>query len=304
MSELPPASDVPTPPCRFEEAPFPVVRLLGHPVHALREAEAIDYILARLDEGRGGWVATHNLDHLRRLTRDADFARLCETASLRTADGKPLLWAARLQGTPLPQRVAGSDLTWSLTRAAAARGRSIFLLGGNPAASPEGKSTADRAAERFLARLPGLVVAGTLCPPFGFDADPARRREIAERVLSARPDIVYVALGSPRQERLISYLLPFWPRAWYLGVGISLSFVTGEVRRAPRWMRSIGLEWFHRLLQEPGRLGRRYLLEGLPFAAGLLVQSALGRAAASAPTAEPTRPGSAEPSRKAPSPRR
>lgn len=274
---VPSAADQLSGPCRFEDAPFPVVELLGQPVHALTEAEAIDHILRRLDEGRGGWVATHNLDHLRRLCRDRAFAELCATASLRTADGRPLLWAARLQGTPLPQRVAGSDLTWSLTEAAAAHGRSVFLLGGAPAPSPDQPSTADRAAECFRRRFPALAVAGTLCPPFGFDRDPVLLADIARRVAAARPDIVYVAVGSPKQEQLIRQLLPAWPRAWYLGVGISLSFVTGEVRRAPRWMQAAGLEWAHRLAQEPGRLARRYLLEGIPFAVRLLTASAVRR---------------------------
>lgn len=263
--------------CTFNEAPFPIVRLMGQPIHALTEADAIAYIVRRLDERRGGWVATHNLDHLRRLTRDPSFAALCGTASLRTADGKPLLWAARLQGTPLPERVAGSDLTWSLTAALAGAGRSVYLLGGSPAPSPNARTTAQHAADAMIARYPRLHIAGTYCPPFGFDKDPAQMQEIANRVIAAQPDVVYVAVGSPKQERLIEYLLPHWPTAWYLGVGISLSFVTGEVRRAPMWMRRAGLEWVHRMAQEPGRLARRYLLEGIPFAARLLIGSSLRR---------------------------
>lgn len=243
------------------------IRLLGVPIDRLTAPAAITAILAALREGRGGWVVTPNLDHLRRLVRDPEFAAICEDADLRLADGMPLVWASRLQRTPLPQRVAGSDLIWSLSEAAARQGRSIYLLGGNPGA-------AARAAEILATRFPGLLIAGVSCPEFGFDSDPARRQTVLAAVAGSRPDLVYVALGSPKQERLIRELRPLVPSAWCLGLGISFSFVTGEVRRAPRWMQRIGLEWAHRLRQEPRRLAGRYLLEGLPFAVRLLATSA------------------------------
>lgn len=243
------------------------IRLLGVPIDRVTASEAIGRILDALRDGRGGWVVTPNLDHLRRLVRDPEFAVLCENADLRLADGMPLVWASRLQRTPLPQRVAGSDLIWSLSQAAAREGRSVYLLGGNPGA-------AERAAQILVERFPGLRIAGICCPEFGFDRDSSRREAVLAEVTSARPDLVYVALGSPKQERMIRDLRPLVPGAWCLGLGISFSFVTGEVRRAPLWMQRLGLEWVHRLIQEPRRLGRRYLLEGLPFGARLLAASA------------------------------
>jgi N-acetylglucosaminyldiphosphoundecaprenol N-acetyl-beta-D-mannosaminyltransferase len=179
----------------------------------------------------------------------------------------PLIWASRLQGTPLPARVAGSDLIWSLTERAAREGCSVFLLGGNPGA-------AEAAAAEFTRRFPALRVAGHYCPPVGFENDPVQAAAIDAMLAAARPDIVYVGLGAPKQERLITRLRPLLPAAWFLGIGISFSFVTGEVRRAPRWMQVAGLEWAHRLVQEPRRLAKRYLVHGLPFAAKLLAVSA------------------------------
>lgn len=246
--------------------PVAAVELLGQRVDRLTEAEVVTHILAALDDGRGGWVATHNLDHLRRLTMDGEFAALCRTASLRTADGAPLLWAARLQGTPLPERVAGSNLTVSLSAALAKQRRSVFLLGGNP-------GTAEAAGEVLTRRYPGLRIAGTCCPDVGFEADEAAVHRLRAELVAARPDVVYVALGSPKQERLIVRLLDDLPQAWFLGVGISLSFITGEVHRAPVWMQHAGLEWMHRLAQEPRRLARRYLAQGIPFAARLLAHA-------------------------------
>jgi len=239
-------------------------------IHAVTEAECVRYIIGAMERAEGGWVATANLDHLRRYLAEPDFARLYADASLVVADGMPLVWASRLQGTPLPQRVAGSNLIWSLSEAAAAHGYSVFLLGGAP-------QTAERAAEILRGRYPRLRVAGTDCPPPGFEKDPAHVQRIARLLEQAGPDIVYVALGSPKQEQLIVRLRGRLPRAWWLGIGISFSFVAGQVRRAPLWMQRAGLEWLHRLVQEPSRLSRRYLLHGLPFGAALLAESAVRR---------------------------
>lgn len=246
----------------------PKIRLLGVDIDNITAAETIDRIFTALADGRGGWVLTPNLDILRTLTRDPEYAALCSAASLRVADGMPLVWASRLQGTPLGERVAGSDLIWSVSRRAAAEGRSVFFLGGNPGA-------ADAAAARLTHESPGLRVAGTECPPMGFERDEEYLRALQSRLADAAPDICYVGLGSLKQDRLIRRLLPQFPKTWFLGLGISFSYVSGEVKRAPRWVRLSGLEWGFRLVQEPRRLGRRYLLHGIPFALRLLAVSAV-----------------------------
>jgi N-acetylglucosaminyldiphosphoundecaprenol N-acetyl-beta-D-mannosaminyltransferase len=244
----------------------PEVELAGVRLHALSEAGCIAHVVAALVSGRGGWIVTPNLDHLRRIVREPGYAALCAEADLRVADGMPLVWASRLQRTPLPGRVAGSHLVSSLTAALAREGRSIYLLGGD-------EGTAEGAARVLRARHPELVVAGTDCPPPGFEGDEARLRRMREELAAAAPDVVYVALGSPKQERLIRDLRAVLPGAWWVGVGISFSFLTGDVRRAPAWMQRSGLEWVHRLVQEPRRLARRYLVDGLPFAIRLLAGS-------------------------------
>ena len=250
---------------------LPEVDLLGIGIHAVSQAECVDYVLSELDQGRGGWVVTPNLDHLLRTTRDQDFRELYSEATLRVVDGQVLVWALALQRTPVPERVAGSDLISLLSEGAAGRKRSIFLLGGNP-------GTAQKAAEVLQARYPGLIVAGTECPPIGFDKDALAMARLSRRIHAARPDIVFVALGSPKQELVIRHLRHDRPEAWWLGVGISFSFLCGEVQRAPRWMQRCGLEWLHRVMQEPGRLFRRYFVDGLPFAARLLVGCAVSGA--------------------------
>ncbi len=246
------------------------VRLMGIAIDAVRESELVDIVADELRRGRGGWVVTPNLDHLRRLVTQPAFRALCEGADWVVADGMPLVWAARLQGTPLPERVAGSNLITSLNARAASESRSVFFLGGDP-------GTAEAAAGRLRERSPDLRVAGCACPAVGFEEDPLQLEALRLQLVRAAPDIVWVALGSPKQERLIEQLRAHLPRAWWLGVGISFSFVSGQVRRAPRWMQVLGLEWVHRLIQEPRRLARRYLLEGLPFAVRLLGAALRGR---------------------------
>jgi N-acetylglucosaminyldiphosphoundecaprenol N-acetyl-beta-D-mannosaminyltransferase len=247
---------------------LPEVELCGLGVHAMSQVECVEHVLSELDAGRGGWVVTPNLDHLRRARRDGEFRALCAEATLRVVDGQLLVWALALQRTPVPERVTGSDLVPALAAAAAARARSVFLLGGNP-------GTADAAAAVLRARHPGLAVAGTACPPPGFDTDALAMARLARALLDARPDVVSVALGSPKQERVIQHLRRDLPGVWWLGVGIAFSFLAGEVRRAPRWMQHAGLEWLHRVGQEPGRLFARYFVHGLPFAARLLASAAV-----------------------------
>jgi len=236
----------------------PIVPLLGLDFAAVSEQETINYVLRGIRDGRGGWVCPANLDVLRKWRQSAEVRELMSRADLVVADGMPLIWAGALQGSRLPERVAGSTLIHSLTEAAAEAGASVFLLGGNP-------GTADEATRRLTELSPNLSLAGALCPPFGFEHQPEWLDRIAQTLQEAGPDIVYVGLGFPKQERLIVELRTLCPRAWFVSCGVSFSFVAGEIKRAPRTLQRLGLEWLHRLAQEPERLYRRYLLQGIPF---------------------------------------
>ncbi len=246
------------------------INLLGVRLHAMREHDVAQHVMAALNNGRGGWVVTPNLDHVRRCCFDTTYRDMIADADLIVADGMPLVWAARLQGTPLPERIAGSSLVDTLAHAASEHGRRLYLLGGSDGA-------AEGAATRLRRRYPGLSIAGWYAPPFGFERDPDELNIIRNRLHAAQPDVVYVALGSPKQEWLISTLRRDYPQTWWIGVGISLSFLSGQVRRAPRWMQRAGLEWLHRLSQEPGRLFVRYVVVGIPFAMRLLLNAGVTR---------------------------
>ncbi|WBB69607.1 WecB/TagA/CpsF family glycosyltransferase [Micromonospora sp. WMMD812] len=242
------------------------VDVYGIDFDPLQENDVIRHVVSELDAGRGGQIITPNVDILRRILRDPESRAHVESASLVVADGKPLIWASRIAGNPLPARVAGSDLIWSLSAALAERDRSIYLLGGAP-------GTANRAEEVMRARFPRLRIAGHLSPPFGFDTRPDQFEEACGTVAAARPDLVYVGLGFPKQERVIARLRSRLPASWFLGCGAAIGFVAGVHRRAPRWMQAYGLEWTHRLASEPARLMRRYLVHDLPFALELLAVS-------------------------------
>jgi len=241
------------------------------------ERSTVERVMRALDERRGGLMVTANLDHLRRCRRDETYRTLVAASELVVADGMPLVWASRVQGTPLPERVTGSNLIWSLCQACAGRGRSVYLLGGDPGAAEGAKAVLERT-------YPGLRVVGTHAPARGFEKDPAQMARIESALRASGADLVFIALGSPKQEFLGQRLREVLPHAWFVGCGITLGFVAGQVKRAPTGLQRVGLEWMHRLVQEPGRLARRYLVDGVPFGLALLAGAAWRRLAEYGPT--------------------
>ncbi|GII64584.1 hypothetical protein Skr01_46690 [Sphaerisporangium krabiense] len=242
----------------------PRLTIGGLPVDALTEEEVVGHVVAALRRGEGGHVVTPNVDICRACARDPEVRAIIAGADLFVPDGMPLVWASRLLGTPVPARVTGADLIWSLSEAAAAGGRSIYLLGGPP-------GVPCKAAQVLRARFPGLRVAGGSAPPYGFEKTAEGFAAVRESLVAADPDIVFVGLGFPKQDRLISMVRRDLPGAWFVGCGSAISFAAGTARRAPEWMQRSGLEWLFRLASEPGRLARRYLVDDLPFALRLLV---------------------------------
>jgi N-acetylglucosaminyldiphosphoundecaprenol N-acetyl-beta-D-mannosaminyltransferase len=251
----------------------------GVRIHALTEVDCVRNVVDSCRAGRGGWVITPNVDFLERSRRDPGFRAILRAASLSVPDGMPLVWAARIAGEPVRKRVAGSDLISSLCAEAAARGLSIFLLGGN-------EGTAEAAAAVLSERHPQLRIAGCLCPPFGFETEERELVRIKTALNATKPDLVFVGLGSPKSERLIASLQLTDRRSlsstWWIGVGVSFRFLCGEIERAPLALQKLGLEWTHRLWKEPRRLAGRYLLRDLPFAAMLLLRALARRARRSA----------------------
>jgi N-acetylglucosaminyldiphosphoundecaprenol N-acetyl-beta-D-mannosaminyltransferase len=236
----------------------------------LTEAEVVQYIVNESQAGRGGWVATPNIDICQHARRNPAIRDLVQGATLVVPDGMPLIWASRLRGDPLAERVTGSSLIFSLSSAAGHAGLSVYMLGGTP-------GVPELAGAELARRYPGLRVAGADAPPVGFDESPEGVALVRKRLCQTLPDVVYVGLGSPKQERLIAELGPALPDAWFIGCGAAIPFAAGTLPRAPAWMQRSGLEWMFRLFNEPRRLFRRYLVHDLPYAVGLLTSCATER---------------------------
>jgi len=225
-------------------------------VDVLTFQETLREIERLVDRKQGGSVFTPNVDHVVKASMNTPFREAYDRVSLSVADGMPLIWASPLLGCPLPERVAGSDLLMPVLELAARHKWRVYLLGGAPGVAP--------AVARLLTDQMGITVAGwddCRIDQNGSDADGSS----FERARAARPDIIFVALGPPKQELWIDKARDLVGPAVSLGVGASLDFLVGKYKRAPRWMGRVGLEWAYRLAQEPRRLWRRYLVEGPRF---------------------------------------
>lgn len=277
MTAVPDLPDRQIEPGRFGESAAPPaappaarVSLLGLDFDRLTQDQVIRHVAAAIGLGRGGTIVTPNVDICRLARRDAAKRALVTGASLVVPDGVPLLWAARLRGDPLVERITGASLIFALAEAAVAGGWPIYLLGGQP-------GVAELAGQQLCRRYPGLIVAGTYSPPLRFDAAADSVEALRQELTAAEPRIVFVGLGFPKQELLISRLRRSLPAAWFVGCGAAIPLAAGAVRRAPGWMQRCGLEWAFRLAREPGRLFSRYLIHDLPFAVALLAGSVAGR---------------------------
>lgn len=226
-------------------------------IDALTFPEVLREIQALVAAGRGGCVFTPNVDHVVVAEDDGEFLAAYREASLSLADGQPLVWASRALGTPLPAKISGSDLAWPLLELSARMRWRVYLLGGSP-------GVAEAAAAR-LARELGVHIVGVDAPVVDLESPGGEARAAVERLGTARPDLLIVALGTPKQERWIHRHLELIRPAVAVGMGATLDFVAGRVRRAPAWMSRSGLEWLFRLCREPRRLARRYLLRDLRF---------------------------------------
>jgi N-acetylglucosaminyldiphosphoundecaprenol N-acetyl-beta-D-mannosaminyltransferase len=252
------------------------VSVAGLDFDALTHAQLIGRVVDSIGRGAGGVIITPNIDICRQARRDQASRALVASASVVVPDGTPLLWAARLAGRPLTERITGADLIFSLSAAAAARSWRVYLLGGQPGIGGR-PGTAELAAARLGDRYPGMRAAGAWSPPAGFDAERADIRLLRAALIEADPKIVFVGLGFPKQEHLIARLRADLPGAWFLGCGAAIPLAAGQLRRAPQRVQRLGLEWAYRLMLEPRRLARRYLVDDLPFALRLMTMAAWQR---------------------------
>jgi len=220
--------------------------------------DLVNSLVALPAGGMGRYIVTPNVDHVVKLRHDSEFKYVYAGAAAVFADGMPLVWASRLLGKPLKERVAGSDLFTAICELSARKGYTLFFLGGLP-------GVAEAAKRELTTRYPGLNVVGTYSPPFGFENDAAENKKIINLINADTPEILFIGLGCPKQEKWIYQHCDELNIKVALCTGAAFDFVAGTVKRAPMWMQRIGFEWLYRLLSEPGRLWRRYLVDDVAF---------------------------------------
>jgi N-acetylglucosaminyldiphosphoundecaprenol N-acetyl-beta-D-mannosaminyltransferase len=225
------------------------LRILGVPVDAVTEGEAVAWVRAAMEQPGGRQIVTVNPEFLVRARSDPAFRAVLEAADLAIPDGAGLLWAARRRNQVIPQRVAGVDLIEALAGEAERTGWRFFFLGARP-------GVAQAAAAALQRRHPGLTVCGTLAG----SPSPSDDAATAAAVRTARTDLLLVAFGAPAQDLWIARNLERSGARVAMGVGGAFDFISGQIKRAPDWMRRRGLEWLYRLGQEPWRWRRMLAL--------------------------------------------
>lgn len=243
---------MPPPPPRFN--------VLGIGVSALTLEHARDLILGVRGTPRRGYVCLGTVHGITEAHADASLRQIFNDSWLTTPDGMPLVWL----GPPGVERVYGPDLMLAVCDAGRATGLRHYFFGGAP-------GVAEALRERLTARFPGLAVVGTFTPPFR-PLDAGEAADLRADVARRRPDIVWVGLGTPKQERFMAEYAPSLDTGLLIGVGAAFDFHSGRVRQAPRWIQRSGAEWLFRLCTEPRRLGSRYLRTNPLFVLRVLAQ--------------------------------
>lgn len=254
-----------------------IARVLGK-LYCGSEQELVKTLLSNLRLGKGARVLTMNLAILRQVVREKKCGLYFRAANFCVADGWPVVLAAKWLRYGVKERIAGSNLIYSLTEAAMKEGFSIFLIGGNPgtaeaaagvlsmlSAKAHSSSTtrvANSASHASLSDYRGSVAFD----PLSESDNAIKVARLKEKLRESKPDIVYIALGFQKSENLVDELQKFLPSTVFIGVGISFSYISGQIMKAPKFAERLGLEWVFRLLQEPFRLAPRYLLHDFPFA--------------------------------------
>jgi exopolysaccharide biosynthesis WecB/TagA/CpsF family protein len=215
----------------------------------------IDYLIAMKNNS---YVVTPNVDHIVKLQSDDEFKTIYDKADLVLADGMPIVWASKLLGKPIKEKVSGSDLFPKLCEHASINGYSIFLLGA-------ALGVAEKAAKKLIEMYPKLNIVGTYSPSFGFENDKEENEKIIRMIKESKPDILFVGVGAPKQEKWIFKYKNKYNVPVSLGIGASFDFIAGNIKRAPKWMQNCGLEWFYRLLKEPKRMFKRYIIDDSKF---------------------------------------
>lgn len=231
-------------------------KLLNTYVNNVSMNETIQEIERLIAQDKKSYVVPINVDVVIKMEHDSYLREIVDKADLVLVDGKPLIWVSQIYKMPIKQKISGSDLVPLLCETAATKGYSIYILGGKD-------GVADKAKKRIIQQWSNINIVGTYAPPFGFEKDEKELSEINERIAKAKPDILIVCFGCPKQEKYIYENIRHYNAKVSICAGATVDFLAGNVKRAPKWMSEHGLEWFYRFLQEPRRLFKRYFIDDL-----------------------------------------
>jgi len=234
------------------------IKFLNIFIDNLSHSEALDKIESFIKNDIHNVVIPTNVDCLVKLQKDNDLLCSYESADVVLADGVPIIWGSKLLGTPLKEKVSGSDIFPKLCERASQKKYSIFFLGGI-------KGIGEKASIKLKLDYPDLDIVGTYSPPFGFEYDSHENKRIIELINKNSPDILCVFLGVPKQEKWLYQYRDQLDVKVSICLGASLDFIAGKVKRAPVWMQKNGLEWLFRIFQEPKRMFKRYFIDDFVF---------------------------------------
>jgi N-acetylglucosaminyldiphosphoundecaprenol N-acetyl-beta-D-mannosaminyltransferase len=243
---------------RVALSPLPEASILGVRFHIVSTKETLQQIDAFVHNGGQYQICIPNVDCVMLAQKDREFLRILNQAHLSVPDGMGVVYASRFLGNALKENVKGRILAIHICRLASERGYSVFLMGGGPGIPA-------KAAEVLSRQFPELHVVGTLSPSFNFQNDEEENSEIIGKLKEANPDILFVGLGAPKQDKWIAENLHKTNVKVALGIGGTFDIISGRIKEAPRWMTDVGLEWLFRLTREPGRLWKRYLIRDPKF---------------------------------------
>jgi N-acetylglucosaminyldiphosphoundecaprenol N-acetyl-beta-D-mannosaminyltransferase len=247
-------------------SPVPRYNVLGVGVSALTLGQARDLVISTRGRRQAGYICLATVNSISEARRDPAYLRVLNASWLTTPDGMPMVWMAHRQGHPEVTRVYGPDLMLAVCDAGRAAGLRHFFYGGAP-------GVAEELAHRLSVRFPGLAIAGTYSPPYR-PLNATEFTELQTRISAAQPDVIWIGLGTPKQDRFMAEIWNRLDAGVLIGVGAAFDFHSGRLRQAPLWMQRSGLEWLFRLCQEPRRLAVRYLVYNPLFIARVLAQLA------------------------------
>lgn len=232
------------------------IKFLNTEIDNLSMEEAIEEIDKLITEKEPSYIVTPNVDHIVKLEKDIEFKKVYKNADLILTDGMPLIWISKLYGSPIKEKISGSDLFPKVCDLASQKGYKIFLLG-----AAEG--VASKAANNLREKYRGLNVVGTYSPSYGFESKENEIEHIINIINEKKPDILAVGLGAPKQEKFLFKYREKLNVPVSLAIGASIDFEAGNIKRAPKWMQNMGLEWLYRLYKEPRRMFKRYIIDDM-----------------------------------------